>query len=162
MTKPERQTETQSGSRGDLPDVNVWLALAAPGHPHHEAANAYWQQPDLPRLWFNRLTMLALVRLLCQSKVMGAAAMTLAQGVEAYGRFASLPEVAFMAEPEHCGEALLRWVGDDAGTALPPRLWTDAYLAAFAVTGDLRVVTFDRDFNRFGGLHCLRLPLAPR
>lgn len=160
MPTPKRRPEAPSGSRGDLPDVNVWLALAAPGHPHHEAARAYWQQPDLPRLWFNRLTMLALVRLLCQSKVMGAAAMTLAQGLDVYGRFASLPEVAFMAEPEHCGEALLQWAGDGAGTVLPPRLWTDAYLAAFAATGDLRVVTFDREFNRFAGLNCLQLPLS--
>ena len=58
----------------------------------------------------------------------------------------------------HCGEALLQLIEDRAGMALPSRMWSDAYLAAFAVTGDLRMVTFDRDFNRFTGLNCLRLP----
>ena len=31
------------------------------------------------------------------------------------------------------------------------------YLAAFAAAGGLRLVTFDRDFGRFEGLHLLRL-----
>jgi predicted nucleic acid-binding protein len=35
--------------------------------------------------------------------------------------------------------------------------WTDAYLAAFAVSSGARLVTFDSDFGRFGGLACLRL-----
>ena len=34
--------------------------------------------------------------------------------------------------------------------AVPPRLWTDAYLAATAQAGGLRLVTLDRDFERFG------------
>jgi predicted nucleic acid-binding protein len=30
-----------------------------------------------------------------------------------------------------------------------PKLWMDAYLAAFAITGGLRLVTFDKDFRKF-------------
>ncbi|MFY7913869.1 MAG: PIN domain-containing protein [Rubrivivax sp.] len=40
---------------------------------------------------------------------------------------------------------------------LPARLWTDAYLAALARASGLRLVTFDRDFERFGLERCLIL-----
>jgi len=40
---------------------------------------------------------------------------------------------------------------------LPPRLWTDAYLAALSMSAGLRLVTFDRDFERFGLERCLIL-----
>jgi len=56
--------------QGDLPDTNVWLALAAEEHPQHAAARAYWAGAhagdggDTPFLWFCRLTMLGMVRLL--------------------------------------------------------------------------------------------------
>jgi predicted nucleic acid-binding protein len=40
---------------------------------------------------------------------------------------------------------------------LSPRLWTDAYLAAFALAGGHRLVTFDQGFLRFPGLEVLRL-----
>jgi predicted nucleic acid-binding protein len=43
---------------------------------------------------------------------------------------------------------------------LPSRLLTDAYLAAFAKSAALRLVTFDKDFDRFDGLHSLRLKTA--
>jgi uncharacterized protein len=38
-----------------------------------------------------------------------------------------------------------------------PRYWTDAYLAAFAISAGLRMVTFDRDFEKFEGLSLLLL-----
>jgi len=37
------------------------------------------------------------------------------------------------------------------------RQWTDAYLAAFAKAGGLRLVSFDGDFVHFDGLDLLRL-----
>jgi hypothetical protein len=43
------------------------------------------------------------------------------------------------------------------GANAAPRHWTDAYLAAFAKAGGLRLVSFDGDFTRFGGLDLLRL-----
>ena len=38
-------------------------------------------------------------------------------------------------------------------------MWTDAYLAAFAQSAGLRLVSFDRGFGRFLGLE--KLVLAP-
>ena len=40
---------------------------------------------------------------------------------------------------------------------MPARLWTDAYIAAFAMKGAWRVVTFDQDFKRFDELQVLLL-----
>ena len=31
----------------DLPDLNVWLALADPDHQHHHLATHYWHQESL-------------------------------------------------------------------------------------------------------------------
>jgi predicted nucleic acid-binding protein len=47
---------------------------------------------------------------------------------------------------------------------LDANFWTDAYLAAFARSAGLRLVTFDRGFARFSGLEVLLLasPTAPR
>ena len=61
-----------------------------------------------------------------------------------------------LAEPEHNGwevfHQLLR------GGELPVRLCTDAHLAALAIANGWRLVSFDRDFERFEGLELL--PLA--
>jgi uncharacterized protein len=144
---------------GDLLDVNVWLALAAPSHGHHAAARAYWMQPGLPRVWFNRVTMLGLLRLLCEPKVMGAARLTLDGALGVYEYFEALPEVGFMDEPASCGAVFLGAVR--ALSRHSPRLLTDLYLAAFARAAGLRLVTFDRDFERLAGavgLSVMRLP----
>ncbi len=146
------------GDHGDLPDVNVWLALAAQEHPHHAAALQYWQNGAAARLHFCRVTMLGLVRLLTQPRLMGPAALSATEALAHYGRFAALPEVGLAAEPADTSAALRRYVG----AGLPARLITDAYLAAFAAAGGLRLVTFDRDFRRFEGLHLLRLSPAAK
>ena len=41
---------------------------------------------------------------------------------------------------------------------LPARRWTDAYLAAVAIANGWRLVSFDRDFERFEGLARLAMP----
>lgn len=135
---------------GDLLDVNVWLALAAPSHPHHASARAYWMQPTLPRVWFNRVTMLSLLRLLCEPKVMGQARLSLSGALDVFDYFDRLPEVSFMDEPPTCGQAFMQAARsmDQAS----PRLLTDLYLACFAQVARLRLVTFDRDFERLAGV----------
>jgi hypothetical protein len=45
----------------DLPDVNVWLALGLPDHPHHNRALAYWNNAAGQRVVFCRITALGMV-----------------------------------------------------------------------------------------------------
>ena len=40
------------------------------------------------------------------------------------------------------------------GRAFTPRLWTDAYLAAYAHAGGMTMVTLDQGFRSFPGLAC--------
>lgn len=153
MIERRKVRKTATVRYGDLPDVNVWLALAAPQHPHHAAAAAYWTGHDGGRIWFCRITMLGLIRLLSNPKVMGDQALDLTSSLAAYQQFAALPEVGLHAEPADCCVQLQQLLSAD----LPARFLTDAYLAAFATSASLRMVTFDKDFERFAGLDCLRL-----
>ena len=149
---------------GDLPDINVWLALCVQEHPHHAVARAYWEDGLLEKptsagsgannLWFCRTTMLGLVRLLCQPRVVGPGALQLPQAYALYRSLVAVPGVALLADPAGA-ETRLQGLLDTG--PLPPRLWTDAWLAATALASGLRLVTFDRDFARFALPQCLVL-----
>jgi uncharacterized protein len=137
----------------DLPDVNVWLALSVSHHPHHAQAVAYWSAEAAPEVGFCRVTMLGLLRLLTQPRVMGASAMSPPAALAVLQQWQRLPEVSLRADPAMLDTALSRLLQYD----LPARLLTDAYLAAFARSGGMRLVTFDMDFRRFPGLDLLLL-----
>lgn len=40
----------------DLPDINVWLALADENHVHHKRARTYWQNDAPPTVAFCRIS----------------------------------------------------------------------------------------------------------
>jgi uncharacterized protein len=144
---------------GDLPDLNVWLALAVQEHPHHLIAREYWETvqnapPPERNLWFCRVTMLGVVRLLCQPKVVGKGALNPSNAFALYQRFRSVPGVGLLPDPANCENTLLTMLGDQV---LPARQWTDAYLAALAQSSGARLVSFDNDFLRFRLARCLIL-----
>lgn len=138
----------------DLPDINVWLALAVADHAHHQRARSYWYEEAGDRLAFCRVTSLGFLRLVTNASVMGGKPLSVPQAWEAYGAFRRLPEVLMADEPGDCEAWLERWALGERPTH---RHWTDAYLASFASASSLRLVTFDGDFTRFGGLNLLRL-----
>jgi len=45
----------------DLPDLNVWLALATPDHLNHQQALVYWEQKAAEQVHFCTVTALGLV-----------------------------------------------------------------------------------------------------
>ena len=138
---------------GDLLDVNVWLALAIEEHPHHAAAVRYWSGHTGTSRLFCRMSALSLVRLLIHPKLMSDKPLTLARAWSFYQRFAALPGVGHVAEPEDLDTRL----GALVTPRLPARHFTDAYFAALAQSAGLRLVTFDKDFERFERLTLLRL-----
>jgi toxin-antitoxin system PIN domain toxin len=147
---------------GDLPDVNVWLALSYKAHPFHARATAYWQgacDAHTP-LWFCRSTMLGLVRLLSQPKLMGADVLSLPAAMAVYQQWIETPAVGLLPEPLGLETQLQSLLGTDSAP-LPSRLWNDALLAATAEAAGLRMVTFDKDFERFNlsRLEVLALPV---
>jgi toxin-antitoxin system PIN domain toxin len=126
-----------------FPDVNVWMALTYNGHIHHRVATEWFESLGAStRLFFCRLTQLGLLRLLTTEAVMGEEeVMSQAGAWEAYDRWLQDDRVAFLNEPPGIEEAFR------AGSRSPrpsPKDWADSYLAAFAVTANLSLVTFDR------------------
>lgn len=138
----------------DLPDINVWLAFSMADHEHHQRARRYWYEESADQLAFCRVTVLGFLRLSTNASAMGGQPLTVAQAWQAYHAFRRLPEVLLADEPEDCEIWLERWA---LGNRPSPRHWTDAYLAAFARAGGLRIVSFDKDFTRFEGLDLLHL-----
>ena len=55
-------------SKADLPDLNVWLALATHDHFHHQQALSYWEHQAAEQVLLCTVTGLDLVRLLSQPK----------------------------------------------------------------------------------------------
>lgn len=68
--------------------------------------------------------------------------------------FLALPEVELLAEPSGLDG---KWASFANGDRSSPNRWTDTYLAAFALSGGMRLVTFDKAFSGFDGLDCLIL-----
>jgi toxin-antitoxin system PIN domain toxin len=142
-----------SDAEGDLLDVNVWLALAVEEHPQHAAATGYWTEHERRSRFFCRLSAMSLVRLLTHARLMAERPLTLARAWGVFEGFAAQPGVAMLTEPQGVDSALKTMVA----SRLPARLLTDAYFAVLARLAGLRLVTFDKDFERFPGLACLRL-----
>ena len=59
-----------------------------------------------------------------------------------------------VAEPEGLEP---HWKALAARDTTSPKVWMDAYLAAFAIAGGHQLVTIDRDFQQFPGLDCVVL-----
>ncbi len=138
----------------DLPDINVWLALSAPGHPMRQAAERYWREQAAERVALNTVTMLGLVRILTAAPVVGGEAIAPHDAWSVLRGWMGLSQVVYLYEPGGCRMRLDDLVSDQRVT---PRGWTDAYLAAFAMAAGLRVVSFDADFGRYPALDLLHL-----
>jgi toxin-antitoxin system PIN domain toxin len=130
------------------------LSISAPDHVHHDRALRYRQGESADRAAFCRVTALALLRHLTNRQIMQHAVLSASEAWQLYGRWQALPVVMFLSEPEHVDTYLERFA---RAVDFTPRLWTDAYLAAFVLAGSLRLVSFDRDFTRFAGLDLLIL-----
>jgi hypothetical protein len=135
---------------GDLPDVNVWLALCSAAHPFHAAAMQYWQSScqSGATLWFCRATMMGMIRLLSRPRVMGANVLDLAQAMALYRQWLATPAVELWFEVPGVDDALDQMLVRRV-QPWSARLWTDLCLAATAQAAGLRLVSFDRDFERF-------------
>ena len=138
----------------DLCDSSAWLALALSTHVHHGAARAWFEAvPDAGSVLFCRATQQTFLRLLTNASVLspyGNPPLTNRQAWEAYQALLADDRIAFRREEPAGLEALWRRFAV-RGTA-SPKLWMDAYLAAFALAGGYRMVTTDAAFRQFAGL----------
>ena len=132
---------------------NVWLALVWGRHSHAAQARAWFERSADEQFLFCRFTQLGLLRLLTHESVMGRDVRTMAGAWEIYDRICSDERIALLAEPEAL-EPRLRTFSKSRHAS--PKVWADAYLAAFAGTAGLRLVTFDKAF-RSKAVDCLIL-----
>src|SRR2546426_275600 len=124
-------------------DVNVWLALSWSRHSHSQRARQWLETCEEDQFLFCRFTQLALLRLLTNRSVMGKDVKSASGAWEIYDEWLADDRVAFVAEPAALDPRLRAM----SRSRLPtPQLWADAYLAAFAVSAGLRLVTFDKGF----------------
>ena len=123
-----------------LPDVNVWIAVAAERHTLHRAARHWFSNLQDEKLAFCRLTQLGFLRLLTNKHVMQEEVMRPDQAWEAYRVLRLDRRIGYLAEPNELPEA---WQAFTEGPLSSPNLWTDAYLCAFTHAARLILVTFD-------------------
>jgi toxin-antitoxin system PIN domain toxin len=138
-----------------LPDVNVWLALTFDSHHHHPVAKSWFSSLSDELCFFCRTTQAGFLRLATNAKVFGTSALTLSQAWQAYDIFQNDSRVSYVDEPAKV-EAL--WRAYTAMQSYSPKVWTDAYLAAFAQAAGLELITFDRAFSQYHQTKCRILP----
>jgi uncharacterized protein len=140
-----------------LPDTNVWFAQAVREHPHHEAAEAWYGSCAKATVAYCRATQHAYIRLLTTQGVM-----------QGYDLPAMTNAAAWQMHESKLADVRVVWADEPAGveakwkeyalrSTASPKLWMDAYLAAFAMEGKHQLVTFDRAFRQFKGLDVLVL-----
>jgi len=133
--------------RSFFPDVNVWLALAYEGHQHHRSALAWFEELNRDSAYFCRFTQLGFLRLLTHPSVMREDVRSQSEAWLAYDRLFRDERVSFQPEGEPGQvESMLRKLTSTSRSS--SKQWPDAYLAAFALTGALTLVTFDRGLQQ--------------
>ena len=115
----------------DLPDLNVWLALATPDHAHHQQALTYWEQQAAEEVLFCTVTALGLVRLVSQPKVMDSAVRSAQAASALLKALCQQPSVCMAAPASDGWDVFHQLMGKQN---LPARLCTDTYLAALAIS----------------------------
>ena len=131
-------------------DTNIWVALAFSAHPAHATARVAFAKASRSRpACFCRATQQSFLRLLSTPAVLrayGASAMTNDDALRVFDGFTAHPAVAFQEEPETISTL---WPRAGKRATASPKVWMDVYLAAFALSGGLTMVTTDRDFGAF-------------
>ena len=136
-----------------LPDVNVWLALSLSGHSHNQAARKWLDnETESSSIFFTRSTQQGLVRLLTTKAVLapyGIPALANVGAWEVLDKLLADDRISFADEPKGV-EATWKAFALLQGSS--PKLWMDAWLAAFALQAKLQLVTIDKAFMQFQGL----------
>lgn len=147
---------------GSLFDTNVWLAAVFTSHGFHRSARTalHEARPAAPAV-FCRSTQQSFLRLASTPallKAYGAEGLTNRDALAVLNALLALPQVTQREEPPGTVALWHRLACRDTAS---PKAWMDAYLAAFAMGGGLRLVTLDRDFETFEA-HGLHLALLSR
>lgn len=138
-----------------LCDSNVFVALVMSGHPHHPVALKWFEElPEGHVASFCRVTQNSFLRLLTTDEFMRPYTLTNLKALSIQRAMLKDERVSFSAEPPGLEN---RWLAIAAIDKMSPKLWMDAYLAAFAELSGMCFVTFDKGFRQFSKTDVLLL-----
>lgn len=123
-----------------LMDVSAWFALVYEAQPRHRALRS-WKAGNEDTLALCRVTQMSLLRLLTNHTAMGDDVLTRAQAWAVLNRLGTDAQVTWLSEPPGL-EPL--WRSLSARDERSHKLWTDDYLAAFALGHGVAFATLDR------------------
>src|ERR1700683_1672218 len=83
-----------------LPDINVWLAIAADGHIHHRDATAWFDAISAVEAAFCRITQMGFLRLLTNAHAMHEDVRTQKEAWRVFDKLRDDERVTYLAEPE--------------------------------------------------------------
>ncbi len=131
-------------------DSNVWLALTFSAHPHHALAKGIFAEASAQNpACFCRATQQSFLRLATTPAILtayGAEGFTNQDAVKLIKALTGLSVVIILEEPPGIES---RWLESARLPSASPKVWMDAYLAAFAIRHETEFVTLDRDFQNF-------------
>ena len=140
-------------------DSNVWLALTFSAHPHHLLAKEIFAEASAENpASFCRATQQSFLRLSTTPTILttyGAEGFTNQDAAKLIQTLSGLSVVITLEEPSGLES---RWLELARLPSASPKVWMDAYLAAFAILHRMEFVTLDRDFRNFEK-HGLKLRL---
>lgn len=143
-----------------IADTNVLFPLLVQGHAANEVAKAWWdEQPDAT-VGTCLLTRLAVLRLLTNRVAMNGAPVSPEDALSAWRRLSDDPR-SFHIDTEPADHES-RFVSLVSSREPTPNLWTDAWLAALAMSLEYEIATFDRGFKSFRGLKLNLLAIPDR
>ncbi len=141
-----------------LADSNVWLSLALSKHTFHRAARDWLaRQSARQAVLFCRFTQLTFLRLLTTRAVLtpyGIPPLSNQAAWATYEGFLADERIGWADEPRGLESAWKRLAGSAKAS---PKVWMDAYLAAFALLGGHQLVTTDKAFRQFKALDLVLL-----
>lgn len=134
-----------------LLDSNVWVALTLEGHQFHSVAASFFQNVGADStLYVCRSVEQSWLRLITTPSIQFSSH-SLPFGNDTavihIRKWLAHPQVRLLHEEPPATREL--WLHLASRPTASPKLWMDAYLAAFAISGNLRFVTFDNDFRQF-------------
>lgn len=131
-------------------DSNIWLALTFSAHPHHALAKKLFAEASTEHpACFCRATQQSFLRLSTTPTILtayGAEGFTNQDAAKLIQTLSGLPAVTTLDEPSGLES---RWLELARLPSASPKVWMDAYLAAFAIGHEAEFVTLDRDFQNF-------------
>jgi predicted nucleic acid-binding protein len=90
-----------------FPDINVWLAIAAPEHVHAAIARRWWEQ-ETGIIAFSRLTQLGFLRLMTTAAAMDGKPLTITAAWRVYDRLYEDDRVTLSRNPQKWRSGFVR------------------------------------------------------